>query len=114
MKEGKIIENSSDERKFDEELKDNASIIYTLKLEHGCFYCGRTTHLQKRLDSHMVNKSCFWVENHPFVGVENVYQLKNGRGEPVPMDEFMEDAITLKLMRQYGIDRVRGGRFLFC
>ena len=78
-----------DERKFDEELRDNASVIYTLRLEH----------------------SCFWIEKHYFVEVEEIFQLKNGKGEQVEMDEFMGDAITLKLMRQHGIEHVRGGRY---
>jgi hypothetical protein len=77
-------------------------IIYVLRLEHSCWYVGRTQHLNRRLAQHLdKTDSSIWTQMHPMIEVREAFE-----GEV-----FDEDKTVLKYMDKYGIDQVRGGSF---
>lgn len=76
--------------------------IYTLKLANGKFYIGKTNDPQSRISSHINSYGSSWTKIHKPIRVIEV----------VPnCDNFDEDKYTLKYMKIYGIDNVRGGSF---
>jgi hypothetical protein len=76
--------------------------IYVLKLENNKFYVGKSNNPIKRLEQHINNSGSAWTnQNKPI----NIIEL-------IPnCDDFDEDKFTIKYMKQYGIDNVRGGSF---
>lgn len=77
-------------------------IVYVLKLQHGCYYVGRTTNLHQRLNQHKSGCGSVWVKKHPMI------ELIRSEEEPSP---FYEDMIVKETMNQYGIHKVRGGSY---
>tara|TARA_Y100000385_G_C12694476_1_gene467820 strand:+ start:41 stop:541 length:501 start_codon:yes stop_codon:yes gene_type:complete len=76
--------------------------IYTLKLANGKFYVGKTDYPKSRIKEHMKSYGSVWTKIHKPIRVIEV----------VPdCDNFDEDKYTLKYMKIYGIDNVRGGSF---
>jgi hypothetical protein len=78
-------------------------IIYGLKCQHGCFYVGRSRTretLDRRLEHHR-NSTVAWLRMHP--PLEHIFEYEDECEE--------EDKQVLTLMRKFGVDRVRGGRF---
>jgi hypothetical protein len=76
--------------------------IYVLKLENNKFYVGKSNNPIKRLEQHINNSGSAWTnQNKPI----NIIEL-------IPnCDDFDEDKFTIKYMKQYGINNVRGGSF---
>ena len=76
--------------------------IYTLKLVRGKFYVGKTNDPGSRINSHMKSYGSCWTKMYKPLRVIEI----------VPnCDNFDEDKYTLKYMKKYGIDNVRGGSF---
>ncbi|EEH54623.1 uncharacterized protein MICPUCDRAFT_60771 [Micromonas pusilla CCMP1545] len=81
--------------------------IYVLKLEDDCFYVGKTTDVRGRLEKHRRGCNTWaWTAKHkPIPGDDAIYFVET-MTEPTA-----EDAITERMMCEYGIDKVRGGTF---
>ena len=81
--------------------------IYVLKLEDGKFYVGKTTDVRRRLEKHRRGCNTWaWTAKHkPIPGDDAIYFVET-MTEPTA-----EDAITERMMCEYGIDKVRGGTF---
>jgi predicted GIY-YIG superfamily endonuclease len=76
--------------------------IYTLKLEHGKFYVGKTNNPVSRINGHVSNYGSAWTRMHkPLQLIEIIPNC----------DDYDEDKYTLKYMKKYGVDNVRGGSF---
>lgn len=76
--------------------------VYILHLEGGRYYVGKTTTLDKRLEQYFSGQGSAWTELHPPTGkVELLWNV----------DSWEEDKQTLLLMKQHGVEKVRGGTF---
>lgn len=76
--------------------------VYVLELKDGRYYVGRTSNLEKRLQTHKAGWGSAWTKRYPMVKLLKTYE------EETP---FYEDMITKKLMHEYGINNVRGGSY---
>ena len=77
---------------------------YVLTLEHGCYYIGRTTkdNVNHRFLEHfMPTRAASWCKVHKPMEI-----LEATKG-----DRWEEDAIVLRYMHAYGVDKVRGGSY---
>lgn len=76
--------------------------IYVLKLADQCWYVGRTERIDValRIDEHGAHAGSAWTRLHRPIRVDLV------RPNAKATDEM---ALVVEYMRQYGIDRVRGG-----
>lgn len=73
--------------------------IYILELEHDKYYVVKTSKSKFRF--HFID-NCEWTKNHhPIKILESIPNC----------EDIDEDKYTLKYMKLYGIDNVRGGRF---
>ena len=89
--------------------------LYQIALEHGCWYVGTTTCLKRRMGEHVDSNSrgAEWTKLHkPLQPLQfkswvipdiNKFQV-----------EEMEDVLTVALLKQYGLDKVRGGYRITC
>ena len=76
--------------------------IYILELENNKFYIGKTNNLNIRLDQHYNLNGSEWTKKHKSL---RLFEL-------IPnCDDLDEDKYTLKYMKKYGIENVRGGSF---
>ncbi len=79
-------------------------IIYTLELEHGKFYVGRTNRtIECRFAEHMAGKGSLWTREHKPKRVITFFETDN------PYDE---NRTVYEMMEKHGISAVRGGIFL--
>lgn len=77
--------------------------IYTLELEDGKYYVGKTDNPQFRLESHFSNNGSAWTSLYRPIKVLEI----------IPdCDRYDEDKYTRMYMDKYGIDNVRGGSFV--
>ena len=77
--------------------------IYILKLKNNKYYVGKTTRKPlERLSEHFKNSGSGWTRVHKPVEIMEI--IPN-------CDEEDEDKYTIKYMKKYGIDNVRGGSF---
>lgn len=44
--------------------------IYILKLEHDCYYVGKTNNYSKRINDHLNNNSVLWTKLHKVISEE--------------------------------------------
>ena len=77
--------------------------IYTLQLEQGKYYIGKTNNPKFRLDSHFNSNGSEWTKLYKPL---NILELKPD------CDDYDEDKITRQYMDKYGINNVRGGSFV--
>lgn len=77
-----------------------SGIVYVLRCEDSTFYVGWTTNLQSRYESHRDGKGADWTRLHKPIEILESY--------PNSSQEF-EMTTTLRLMREQGVDNVRGG-----
>jgi len=75
--------------------------IYTLKLEQGKYYIGRTKQPKHRILHHFTDNGSEWTKKYKPISV--VSQIKG--------DEFDEEKYTLIAMDKYGVENVRGGSY---
>ena len=77
--------------------------IYILKLKNNKYYVGKTSRRPSdRLTEHFENNGSGWTRIHKPVKIMEI--IPN-------CDEEDEDKYTIKYMKKYGIDNVRGGSF---
>lgn len=74
--------------------------VYVLRLENDKWYVGSTSDMEDRLERHSTNNGSKWTKIHPMLGVAHVF-------EDAP--HGYEGYVTLRMMKDYGIDNVRGG-----
>lgn len=77
--------------------------IYTLQLEQGKYYIGKTNNPEFRLNSHFNSNGSEWTKLYKPL---KVLELKPN------CDDYDEDKITRQYMDKYGINNVRGGSFV--
>lgn len=76
------------------------SCIYVIRCAHGKYYVGRTIDVVSRFNAHARGLGAVWTRAHlPLDGIVELH----------PDAEFHELVITLKTMKTYGIENVRGG-----
>ena len=76
--------------------------VYVLRQAGGCRYVGHTFRAgDDRFAEHVAGAGSAWTKLHPVEGVESVQ----------PGDTWRELQTTIELMREHGVDRVRGGPF---
>ena len=89
-------------------MYDGKYVIYVLNLRDECFYCGRSKNVP------FVSRN-IEMGQAMSVGLPNIRYcqfikyIRSTNGEDC--DGFVEDAVTMRYINQYGIDKVRGGRF---
>ena len=76
--------------------------IYVLLLQQNKYYVGKTNHIINRITGHCTNRGSLWTKIHKPIKILQIYDSNN---------VFDEDKYTIKYMKQYGIDNVRGGSF---
>ena len=77
--------------------------IYTLQLQEGKYYIGKTNNPQVRLDTHFNSNGSAWTNLYKPIKVIEI--IPN-------CDDYDEDKYTKKYMDKYGINNVRGGSFV--
>jgi cellular nucleic acid-binding protein len=77
--------------------------IYTLQLEQGKYYIGKTNNPEFRLNSHFNSNGSEWTKLYKPI---KVLEIKPN------CDDYDEDKITRQYMDKYGINNVRGGSFV--
>lgn len=78
------------------------TFIYVLKLTNDKFYIGKTENPRYRLENHFSQKGAAWTRKYRPV---ELFEL-------IPdCDAFDEDKYTIKYMKKYGMQNVRGGSF---
>ena len=76
--------------------------IYTLQLEEGKYYIGKTTNPNFRIEQHFQSGGAIWTKKYKPINVLEI----------IPdCDDYDEDKYTRRYMDKYGIDNVRGGSF---
>lgn len=76
--------------------------IYVLKLEKGKFYIGKTDDVQRRFKEHCEGKGSGWTRQYKPNKIVSSMPQK---------DEFHELNETLRWMKNFGIENVRGSRY---
>lgn len=92
-------------------MKENEAhyiYIYTLLLDGGFYYVGKTVNPEKRYQQHIKEKGAKWTMLHR--PVERI-MLESFLVLTKDDEDKWEDFFTIKMMRQYGWERVRGGRW---
>lgn len=76
--------------------------IYVLALEQDKFYIGKTENPQARINNHFIENGSSWTTIYKPLRI--IELIEN-------CDQYDEDKYTIKYMKQYGIENVRGGTF---
>jgi len=77
-------------------------IVYVLQLHKGKYYVGKTDDVLRRWNEHVDGRfGAAWTKLYP---PEDIIETVNDTG-------FTELAYTLKYMKEYGIDNVRGAEY---
>ena len=76
--------------------------VYVLELMDGCMYVGITYQLNFRLAQHWSGKGAKWTREHKPIAVKEIIY-------PATTDD--ENEKTIELMKKYGYDKVRGGKW---
>lgn len=76
--------------------------IYTLLLSDNNYYVGFTENLEQRMEQHFNGEGAKWTQIHKPIKIIEVVPETN---------DWQEDFTTLVMMRKYGIQKVRGGRW---
>jgi hypothetical protein len=76
--------------------------IYTLQLDQGKYYVGKTSNPDFRIEQHFQSSGSAWTTKYKPLRVLEI----------IPdCDDYDEDKYTRRYMDTYGIDNVRGGSF---
>lgn len=84
------------------QYNQSQEIIYTLQLENGKYYVGKSKNISKRILQHFSEQGSSWTKSYKPIKV--LSQIPS-------IDAFDEEKYTLLAMDQYGIDNVRGGSY---
>ena len=76
--------------------------IYVLKQQNNKYYVGKTDNPKFRLDTHFKTGGCAWTKKYKPTQIIGLFP---------DCDVFDEDKYTIKYMKKYGIENVRGGSF---
>lgn len=76
--------------------------VYILALRFNKYYIGKTTNPNFRLEQHFKSNGSTWTKKYKPIKIVEI--IPN-------CDNFDEDKYTLKYMKDYGIENVRGGSF---
>jgi hypothetical protein len=82
--------------------KQNMVYIYVLKLNQGKYYIGKTERPDVRFIQHFSNTGSIWTKTYQPLLIHEI--IPN-------CDTYDEDKYTLKYMKEFGIENVRGGSF---
>lgn len=83
--------------------------IYTIKCENNCYYVGQTTNPERRLKQHQSGKGAWFTrQNKP---IEMIDRIPIGVMTTSQAMEW-ENKITAQLIKQHGLNNVRGGAFI--
>jgi predicted GIY-YIG superfamily endonuclease len=74
--------------------------VYTLRLEHDCWYVGRSSSPNLRITDHWSGSGAAWTRLHPVIEVWDVCSMAS---------PLSEEHVTEELMVKFSIDKVRGG-----
>ena len=74
--------------------------IYVLKLEKDKYYVGKTNNTFQRLNQHNTGKGAKWTKKYPPIDI--LYWHSD-------MSDIDENKITIQMMREFGVNNVRGG-----
>jgi len=74
--------------------------IYVLELEGGRYYVGKTRHTFNRFDQHREGSGARWTKLHPVLGLYTFHKDRR---------DSDENMFTILMMKNFGIDKVRGG-----
>ena len=77
--------------------------IYTLQLEQGKYYVGKTNDIERRKQEHINGIASTWTKKYKPISVDQI--IKN-------TSPFDEDKYVKEYMNKYGIDNVRGGTYV--
>lgn len=81
--------------------------IYVLELKDGCFYVGMSDNPSGRWQSHCLGKGSKWTQVHKPISF--MYELEFGnKPNPYNLKYVTESTVTYHLMKQHGINKVRG------
>ncbi|EEM8427503.1 hypothetical protein DFQ98_08840 [Salmonella enterica subsp. enterica serovar Essen] len=77
-------------------------MVYVLSLEDGYYYVGYTTNVEHRYQQHLSGEGAQWTKVHKPI---SIIEIREGGFEE-------ETAVTLEYIEKYGINKVRGGKFI--
>lgn len=77
-------------------------VVYVLELENGCYYCGISFNFNQRMSQHFGGFGSKWTAKNRPLRLHKVIW---------PGSKEIEDSTTIDLMKQYGPEKVRGGRW---
>lgn len=80
-------------------------IVYVLELEDNCWYVGYTHNLNSRISQHMSGNGSRWTQLHKYKKIKKVVY---------PGSKLIERELTLKYMKKYGWENVRGAGWCVC
>lgn len=81
------------------------SVVYVLMLEGGKYYVGKTKNIEARVLAHKSGEGAAWTKRHH--PIRRIRRVTREEGSP----HSIELAETIHLMRQVGIENVRGSQF---
>ena len=81
------------------------SFLYTLQLQSGKYYVGKSDDPDTRYLAHKNGNGAAWTKIHKPVKILEIRNLKG---------EHDETNTTKDLMKKYGVDNVRGGAYTQC
>lgn len=90
--------------------------MYVLRLQHGCFYVGRTDNFEERLRAHNASKGSNWTHRHSPTSYNAVDHFYRTAAYPW-FSNFYENDLTLEVynfLREQGLPflhLVRGGDY---
>ena len=86
----------------DGDTNNKQMYIYVLRLEDDKYYIGKTINPLTRIEDHMKARGSVWTKKYKPVEIIEILKQQ---------DDYDEDKITFKYMKDKGIDNVRGGSF---
>lgn len=94
----------------DANKQEQLSYIYILALEQNKYYIGKSSNPLSRVKEH-ITSTLINTPSYMGSGWTKLYQPDKILDVISSYDDFDEDKFTLKYMKKYGIDNVRGGSF---